>query len=291
MTEKILLDTDIGSDCDDAGALALLHTLSKAGRADILGITHCGSDIGGAVAIKSINQWYGRDDIPVGKYVNGVFLEEERCRIFTNKIMEMYLERNEMPKIQNAVKLMRKALAENTDVTMVTIGMMNNIADLLKSEPDEISDKTGYELVCESVKCLYSMAGNFADADYMEYNICADIKSAAFVAEKFPKTIIYAGFELGKDVITGENLKRVSEKCPIKIAYNVFDGKKESWDPITVYCAVIQDTDKFIRKNNMKITFDDKGRAIHKQGGKDAYLIMNKDIECIRKELDEYLRA
>lgn len=38
---KILFDTDIGCDCDDAGALALLHRLCDRGEAELLAVTHC----------------------------------------------------------------------------------------------------------------------------------------------------------------------------------------------------------------------------------------------------------
>jgi inosine-uridine nucleoside N-ribohydrolase len=42
---KIILDTDIGPDCDDAGAIAVLHTLATQGAAEILGIAHCTSNM------------------------------------------------------------------------------------------------------------------------------------------------------------------------------------------------------------------------------------------------------
>ena len=35
--ELIILDTDMGSDCDDAGAMALLHHYAAEGKVDILG--------------------------------------------------------------------------------------------------------------------------------------------------------------------------------------------------------------------------------------------------------------
>ena len=65
---KFILDTDMGSDCDDAGALALLHQLSKQGKAEILAVTHCASERTGAVSIKALNDWYGKPDIPIGQY-------------------------------------------------------------------------------------------------------------------------------------------------------------------------------------------------------------------------------
>ena len=36
----ILLDTDIGCDCDDAGAMAVLHALADMGETEILAVTH-----------------------------------------------------------------------------------------------------------------------------------------------------------------------------------------------------------------------------------------------------------
>ena len=35
---KIIFDTDIGGDCDDAGALAMLHRLCDKGEAQLLAI-------------------------------------------------------------------------------------------------------------------------------------------------------------------------------------------------------------------------------------------------------------
>ena len=36
--KRIFVDTDLGSDCDDGGALALLHALAGLGLCDIIGI-------------------------------------------------------------------------------------------------------------------------------------------------------------------------------------------------------------------------------------------------------------
>lgn len=290
MAEKILIDTDLGTDCDDAGALAILHNMAKEGMADIIGVTHCASEISGAVALKAINVWYERSDIPTGRFMKYKFLEGEKYTKFTKEIMECYLEEHEMPRFDDAVKVMRKALAENTGVTLVTIGMMNNVADLLRSEPDEISHKTGLELVRDSVKCMYSMGGNFEDFEYEEYNIITDVKSAKYVAEHFAAPIIYGGFELGCGIKTGINLKNKSDDNPIKKIYDVIGGVGFSWDPITVYCAIRQENEFFDKSSEKTISFDDRGRAICIDGGKDFYLVMTADPEAVRMELDKYIR-
>lgn len=290
MFEKIFLDTDIGSDCDDAGAIAVLHNLSQKGEAQIIGMTHCGSDIGGAVTIKAINSWFGRSDIPVGIYTKKTFLEEKHCKIFTEDVKQIYLKHNPMPSFEDAVSVMRRAIAENDNVTLVAIGMLNNIADLLKSEPDDISDKNGIELVKNSVKCLCAMGYNFEDPSSAEYNIKTDIESARYVAENFPMPIVYCGFEVGRDVITSLDMTSSDNSCPIRTAYNAFDGKRESWDPITVYCAVRRENEFFVKQNNLHVSFDSEGRTIYGDGGKDSRIVLNCTAKEAAEEIEKYIQ-
>lgn len=294
---KILIDTDLGSDCDDAGALAVAYNLADMGKTEILAVTHCGSEISGAVAAKAINEWYNRADIPVGRYDKGVFLEEDNCTVYTKPLMELYLKNHEMPMFESAVKVQRKILSARSDVTIVVIGMLNNIAELLRSEPDEISSLSGEELVEKSVKNMYVMGGDFKDLTHDEWNIKLDIKNAQFVSENFPKPIIYCGFEIGENIMTGKNLADAAEDNPIKIAYYTWlksvgqnDMLRNSWDPITVYCGIEQDNELFKKSENCSITFDDSGRVVLGEGGKDCYLIADASEEKICDVIDELIK-
>ena len=63
------IHTDMGSDCDDAGALAVLHALADAGEARILGVIFSsGKNRYGVGTCDAINTWYGRGDLPLGQY-------------------------------------------------------------------------------------------------------------------------------------------------------------------------------------------------------------------------------
>jgi hypothetical protein len=65
---RIIFDTDIGSDCDDAGALAVLHKLAHKGEAEILGVIYSSAFcLYGAGACDAINTYYGRGDLPLGQ--------------------------------------------------------------------------------------------------------------------------------------------------------------------------------------------------------------------------------
>lgn len=294
---KILLDTDLGADCDDAGALALLHRLADEKLCEILAVTHCTSEKSGAVAVKAINDWYNRGDISVGQYDVKAFMEGERYTRYTCEIMDKYLENHSVPKFENAVRVMRKALASNNDVVIVVIGMLNNIAELLKSEADDISPLNGVELVKKSVSSMYVMGGNFEDLSYEEYNIVQDIESAQCVSKNFPVPIVYSGFELGTNVLAGDNLEHQVEENPVRMAYSEWNkvvcGKEEfrrsSWDPITVYCAVMQKTPLYVKSGAKNITFDDEGKTLVTDGGKDCYLIAKKSNEEVQEVLNQLI--
>ena len=65
----IIFDTDIGSDCDDAGALAVLHKLADKEEIIILGtIFSSNANPYGIGTAAAINQYYGRGDLPLGQY-------------------------------------------------------------------------------------------------------------------------------------------------------------------------------------------------------------------------------
>src|SRR3990170_406515 len=59
---KIIFDTDFHTDCDDAGALAVLHALADRGECEILAIMCSTRDPFSAPAIDVINTYYGRPD-------------------------------------------------------------------------------------------------------------------------------------------------------------------------------------------------------------------------------------
>ena len=69
---KIILDTDIGGDVDDALALAMIHTGISRGECDLLAVTITKTHPLAAEYTQMLNAWYGRPDIPVGLVRDGV---------------------------------------------------------------------------------------------------------------------------------------------------------------------------------------------------------------------------
>ena len=70
----IIFDTDMGGDCDDVGALFILHGAAERGEAKLLATIGCVSADAIAPALDAISIWFGRPEIPVGTLRDSWFL-------------------------------------------------------------------------------------------------------------------------------------------------------------------------------------------------------------------------
>ena len=237
----IIFDTDIGTDVDDAGALAILHVLADRGEAKILATMSANQNHWSAPAIDVINTYYGRGDIPVGSSRTGPNPEEWYHDSVPDYPHDL-ASGNDAPE---AVELYRKILAAQPDnsVTIVVVGWLTNMADLLNSKPDRYSPLNGRELVNAKVKELVSMGGIWPNTEGQgDYNFSMDGAAAHNVISDWPGKIVFSG--LGVDVMTGAKLvSEGPEENPVRAFYrNFFEGYKvterSSWDQVAVLYAV-----------------------------------------------------
>lgn len=289
----IILDTDIGPDCDDAGALALLHILAKDIPAHLLAVTNCTSNPYGNGAIDVINRRYGKDDIPIGMYDKSGFLWDEVSEKYNKALCMNYENRFRDSVAQNAALHAPKALdvlktalieAEDSSVTFIAIGPLNNLADLIR-------DEDGFKLVLQKVKLLATMS---CGMNQIEWNIEMDIKSAQEVYEKWPTPIITTPFETGVNIITGVDFCGLSSDHPVRLAYRLFnDGKdgigRSSWDLTSVWVALKGAEPFFKLTESHDVSIDDDGRAIYKpnESGKVRFLLNKMSEEEISREIDK----
>jgi hypothetical protein len=156
--EKIILDTDMGSDCDDVGALALLHHFASLGKADILAVIYSSGAIPyGAGVVDAINTYYGRPEIPVGAYHGHDFgdpvdkMGAEKLASDTATFKHQIILNSDATE-QTALNRQVLAGQPDTSVTYITIGHTRGLCELLKSPPDTISALSGRELIEAKVK-------------------------------------------------------------------------------------------------------------------------------------------
>lgn len=309
-TKNILLDTDIGPDCDDAAAIALLNIFANAGMCRILGIGHCTSNPYGAGAIDAICAYYGNRNVPIGSCSRENFLDTHRKynRELTLRLPNRY--RSTQP--ENAVSLYRRILAEQEDgsVEFIAIGPLNNLSELLDSHPDVYSTLSGYELVKRKVCRLTAMAGIFrCDSAEMcrraeqisgsrieemqEFNVVCDIPAARNVAENWPTPKAYLGFEAGLIETGGTLQTHPDPNHPVKLAYCLFteNGSRYSWDPLTVEYAIVAECPHFRESKAGCVRFDTQGRTQWREceEGQDRYIELAQDPAWIERQINDLL--
>lgn len=264
---KLIFDTDMGCDCDDAGALAVAHALADKGEAKLLGVMSERGDIDALKTIDAINTYYGRPDIPVAMPIAPVWKD---CDNFTHEVGKKFpndIEKGLMgqyltDEIPTPVNLYRKLLANQKDnsVTIVATGFQRNLANLLNSSPSMgYSSLDGEKLVKKKVHKLVLMAGVFPDDtaegfqthnNFREFNMSGGKweygGAAQRVAKYWPTPIVYVGSDIGWPIRTGHRLfKETTKSNPVRGAYKYYPwtgnpqkGDRMSWDLTAMLYAV-----------------------------------------------------
>jgi pyrimidine-specific ribonucleoside hydrolase len=285
---KIIFDSDLGPDYDDVGALAFLHAMADSGKAEILATLSSNKNELVAPSIEVINTYFGRPGLPIGapKTV-GVNLGSSQhwADSITAKYPHVIKTTDDVP---DAVQIYRKILAAQPDssVTVVTVGFLTNLNNLLKSSADEISPLSGKELVSKKVRKLVSMAGKFPQGK--EFNVYLDSVASGYVFSNWPGEITFTGWEIGSQIYTGLRLIRsditgspVRDVFRISIAMSAEDKNgRMSWDETAVLIGVYG-TDGFFDTVSGKIIVNPDGSNTWENNpdGKHKYVIQKMPFE------------
>jgi inosine-uridine nucleoside N-ribohydrolase len=264
---RIIFDTDLGSDYDDVGALAFLHAAADSGKAEILATVASNRYELTAPAIDVINTYFGRPELPLGSPKTGGTSSISPYH-WADTLVERYphsiRSTSEAP---DAVEIYRRVLCDQPDssVTIITVGYLTNLANLLKSGPDGNSTLTGSELVSLKVNKLVVMGGIFPEGG-RSFNIFMDSLSSEYVFRNWKGTVIFTGDDIGERIKTGLELIRSGiRESPVKDAYRISmslsDEDKQgrmSWDQTAVIIG-IYGTDGFFGTVRGKITVRSDG--------------------------------
>ncbi|GAB3926552.1 nucleoside hydrolase [Larkinella terrae] len=245
-TVSIILDTDIGPDYDDVGAMAVLHALADKGEARPLAVIASNKHELVVPTIDVLNTYFGRPNLPTG-VTKGPGVVDPAWQKWPEMLVATYPHKiqssNDAP---DAVTTYRRILAKqpNGSVTIVTVGFLSNMANLLDSKPDQYSKLDGKALVKQKVKELVSMAGAFPKG--REFNVYKDSVASEKAFANWPTPVIFSGFEIGKQIKTGPRLvANQALKSPVKDVFALCmpkakqdnDGRM-SWDQTAVLVAI-----------------------------------------------------
>lgn len=254
---RVIFDTDMGSDCDDVGALAVLHVYADRGQAEILGCIYSSGKVPyGAGVIQAINRYYGRPAIPVGAAQDDQVgdpvdkMTAEKLAKDTAAFGNTIVHNREA---EDMTALNRRLLAGQPDhrVTYLTVGHTKGFHDLLVSPPDAISPLSGHDLVRQKVRrwvALGALGANHGKGAYTKdwnffFNGTAPFTKHLVEHCSVPMICVDGGDE----VLTGRALKTTPPGNIVRTAYRdwlwnyekkTLDGQRPSWDLVAVYYAV-----------------------------------------------------
>jgi len=254
----IIFDTDMDLDCDDAGALAVLHALMDYNEANILGVIINVPFEASARCAMIINNYYNRPETPVGLLEDKDYEKGEKYRLYrddkklvakfrnynTDTIVEHFSsEIIKSQKVWNSVNLYRHLLSSSEDhsIVIVAVGLLTALKALLDSPPDDLSPLNGIDLVKLKVNKLVTMGdGRFPSAPG-EFNWIMDWESARFVISHWPTNLVVQ--PNGTQFSTGNKLPiRTPESNPVRKFYEMYlkDPRRGnfSWDLIAVFYGV-----------------------------------------------------
>jgi purine nucleosidase len=229
----LLLDTDIGSDIDDAVCLAYL--LAEP-RCQLLGVTTVsGEPQVRAMLADAVCRAAGRGDVPVHSGCDVPLLCEQRQPWAPQAVvLPRWAHREDFPPYA-AVEFLRRTIRERPgEVTLLTIGPLTNVGLLFAVDPE----------APRLLKRLVMMGGSYFEPGRKEWNTMADpIASALVFGAPVPELVA-----CGLDVTTRCTMP--AEECRRRFRGGPFELVREMaevWfkerdritfhDPLAAACA------------------------------------------------------
>ena len=303
---KVIFDTDFGGDADDLGAIAMLHYYADRGDIDLLAIASWSNEEYAVPALAAVNLFYGRPDLPLGVRETGTWRTEWN---YTKSIADRFPHDPEaVASAAPAVSLYRQLLAEADphSVTIITVGPLANIQNLLRSEPDTVSGLSGADLIEAKVDQVIIMGGQFPDgitAHGPEWNFDGNMKGVTQeVVAGIKRPIIFSGYEVGEALRYGAALNQHPADTPLYVGYKYFsehapwmkqDYQGEildnaSFDQTAVMFAAIDGVGThwhLSAPGTLSVDADGVGTWVESADGQHRYMILTDDTAATISEI------
>jgi len=295
----IIFDSDIGPDYDDVGAITMLHAFADSGEAKILATVASDKYPNAAAVLSVFNTYFKRPNIPIG-IVKGNGVDDRDEQHWSDTVVAKYPHKiRSNDEAEDAVTVYRKVLSQQPDnsVTIVTVGFLTNLANLMNSKPDKYSSLDGISLIHKKVKRLVSMAGKFPEGK--EFNVYMDSTSSQIVFSKWPTEVIFSGFEIGEKIKTGLPLvqNNAIQNSPVKDVFRIClpmaeedKNGRSSWDETAVFVAVKGYEPYYSVQSGSIIVNDDGSNSWDNDGNNQYYLVEKLPREQVQQVINDLIQ-
>ncbi|MBR5410482.1 MAG: nucleoside hydrolase [Clostridia bacterium] len=290
----LIFGTDWWTDCDDVAALHILLKAHNSGLIDLKAIGVNSVMRHSAPSVKAVCEEQGLSQIPIG--LDSKAKRRGAFCLYQKTLASYYKSGLTNESCPEAYKLYRKALAEADDkCVIVDVGFPQIVAELLRSEPDEISGLDGLRLTESKVREIVLMGGRWDKQEGREYNFFAyklNREAAAYICETCPVPLTFLGYEVGKDIVTGG--KDVPGLVGAAYEAHLSPRGRPSWDPMTALYALTGDAETAgYKKVYGQASVDPatgKNSFVPREGGPHAYLVKEKEDAFYKEQIDAILR-
>lgn len=295
----VIFDTDMGPDYDDVGAITLLHALADSGQARILA-TIASTKYPKVTAVLSVlNTYFGRPNLPIG-VPKGKAIMDKDSQHWSDTITARYPHAiRSNADVPDAVALYRQLLAKQPDrsVTIISVGFLTNLANLLSSQPDQYSRLSGKELIVQKVKQLVSMAGKFPSGK--EYNVYRDTPASKAVFADWPTPVLLSGFEIGEQIHSGLPLTQNAriQNSPVKDVFAISlpkakedAGGRMSWDQTAVLVGIKGYAPYYSVKSGRLTMNPDGSNGWDASGKGHQYLVAKMPVPQVEKIINNLMQ-
>ena len=287
MTEEkkpiIIFDTDMDTDCDDAGAFLMLINAHMCGEINLIGVMADSVCEFSAPFCEKVLSYYGLD-IPVGEIYSNIanyerFFPYQRHQKSCENVAYNKILSERHTDYESTATLYDRLLkgAPDKSVTVLCVGMLTAVFNAIKNDK---------ELFYKKVNKVVVMGNPYKENDF---NFSMDKESAKGFFDLCPSPVFisYAGTE----IITGNNLKNTLPMSnPIRQAYEIWSGDKgrSSWDLVATLYAINFDESLFEVIWQGQIEYNIKDKIAELQKGTRDTIIKPK---CTNEKMAEILNG
>ena len=297
--KEIIYDHDLGSDCDDGGAIAVLLNAHREGYCRALAITSCVYNPYASYCVSLMCEYFGVDDIEIGVNTERDHLNDEGWYQCSKAQAEKYYTAlaRPYPEYESNVPLIRRCLANSRgDVTLITTGALTTLYPFMQSKPDGISPLDGVTLFRDKVGHYVCGGGKFPDGT-LESNFYVDPEAVDVVINKYLKgyPVTFFGAEVAGGTFSGYVMKQ--DKYKDYILRDIYEHHRpetcdhNSWDLGTVHYSVFGTSYGFFeeRRGYTVEPYGKMGCMRLFNGGVHSYIVRRGPYEMLRDTFNELI--
>jgi len=296
--KDLIYDHDLGSDCDDGGAVAMLLNAHREGVCRALAITSCVFNPYASYCVGLMCEYFGIDDIEIGVNTERDILNSEgwwQCS--KSQAEKYYTEKGRpFPEYESDIPLIRRKLAESRgDVTYVSTGALTTVYALMQSAPDDISPLDGCALFREKVGHYVCGGGKFPDGT-LESNFLCDPEAVDKVVNEYLKgfPISFFGAEVAGGTLSG--IVMMQDKYKDYVLRDIYlhhrsDCNHNSWDLGSMHYSVFGITYPYfeVRRGYTVEPYGTLGCMRLYNGGVHDYIVRRVSYDALSPTFNDYI--